>query len=86
MASYEEKMTGQAERLSGKPDSVRTEKSVMSEIQDMDMHINPGAQNEEMGALNDNHMSRAVKQLNMETQRGEHAPMVGGYQHDHKMR
>lgn len=86
MPSYEEKMVGQAERLSGKPDSVRTEKTVGSETQDMDMHIDAGAQNEEHGALNDNHMSRAVRQLNMETQRGEHAPMVGGYQHDHKMR
>lgn len=85
MSSYEEKFVGQAERLSGKPDSVRTEKGVKSEIQDLDMHINPGMQNEEQGALNDNRMSSAVKHLERETQRGEHAPMVGGYMHDHKM-
>jgi hypothetical protein len=88
MASYEEKFPGQAERLSGKPDSVRTEKSVGSETQDLNMHINaPKTQ-----ALDSNKsgggsfMSRAVGHLNRETQRGEHAPMVGGYKHDHTMR
>lgn len=86
MASYTEEFKGQAEHLSGKPDSVRTEKSVKSEIQDLPMHLSHGETTEEMGPLNDNHMTAAVKHLNRETQRGEHAPMVGGYQHDHKMR
>lgn len=84
MASYEEKFPGQAERLSGKPDSVRTEKSVQSEIQEMDMHIHDPM----TAALDDNKsfMGRAVEHLNREVQRGEHAPMVGGYHHDHTMR
>jgi hypothetical protein len=83
MPSYEEKFPGQAERLSGKFDSVRTEKSVNSETQDLDMHINQG---ENAEALDNNRMTAAVKHLERDTQRGEHAPMVGGYLHDHKMR
>ena len=80
MASYEEKMTGQAERLSGKPDSVHTEKSVGSETQDMDMHIH--APKTEALDSNKSFMGRAVEHLERETQRGEHAPMVGGYKHN----
>lgn len=79
MANYEEKMTGQADRLSGHPDSVRTEKTVDSETQDLDMHI-------KRGGANDTYLNKAVEHLNKETQRGEHAPMVGGYKHDHTMR
>lgn len=79
MATYEEKMPGQAERLSGHPNSVRTEKTVGSETQDLDMHI-------ERGGANDTYLNKAVKHLNRETQRGEHAPMVGGYKHDYTMR
>lgn len=79
MAGYDEKMKGQADRLSGKPDSVHTEKSVASEIQDMNMDI-------VRGGANDTYLNKAVKHLNRETQRGEHAPTVGGYQHDHTMR
>lgn len=78
MSSYEEKFKGQAERLSGHPDSVHTEKTVGSETQDLDMKIAHGA--------NDTYLNKAVKHLERETQRGEHAPMVGGYKHDHTMR
>lgn len=85
---YDEKMTGQGERLSGKPNSFRTEKSVDSETMDLPMHIHaPKSEaldsNKESGH---GFMSRAVDHLNRETQRGEHAPMVGGYKHDHTMR
>jgi hypothetical protein len=79
MAGYEEKFTGQAERLSGKPNSVRTEKTISSDTQDMDMHI-------ERGGANDTYLNKAVKHLERDTQRGEHAPVVGGYKHDHTMR
>lgn len=79
MASYEEKMMGQAGRYDPKVNSVRTEKTVGSETQDLDMKIHSP---ENSGPLNDNHMTRAVKQLNMETQRGEHAPTVGGHMHN----
>lgn len=79
MPSYDEKMPGQADRLSGHFDSVRTEKTVGSEIRDMNMDI-------ARGGANDTYLNKAVKMLNRETQRGEHAPMVGGYQHDHTMR
>lgn len=75
---YDEKMKGQADRLSGHPNSMHMEKSVGSETMDMDMKISKGA--------NDTYLNQAVSHLNKETQRGEHAPMVGGYQHDHKMR
>lgn len=78
MASYDEKFTGQAERLSGKPDSDHREKDVKSETQDLAMSISHGA--------NDTSLNKAVGHLNRETQRGEHAPMVGGYKHDHTMR
>ncbi len=79
MSSYDEKFKGQADRLSGHPDSVRTEKSVGSETQDMDMKI-------ARGGANDTYLNKAVSHLNRETQRGEHAPTVGGYKHDHTMR
>lgn len=79
MSGYEEKFKGQADRLSGKPDSVHTERSVDSETQDMNMHI-------VRGGANDTSLNKAVGHLNRETQRGEHAPTVGGYQHDHTMR
>ncbi len=72
---YDEKFTGQAGRLSGKPDSDHREKGVMSETQDLDMHI-------ARGGANDTYLNKAVAHLNRETQRGEHAPMVGGFQHD----
>lgn len=78
MSSYEEKFTGQAERLSGKPDSVHKEKTIDMNTQDMDMKISKGA--------NSTYLNKAVEHLNRETQRGEHAPMVGGYKHDHTMR
>lgn len=84
MANYDEKFKGQAERLSGHADSDHREKGVDSETRDMDMHIvDPMTK-----ALDSNksHMGKAVEHLNRETQRGEHAPMVGGYKHDHKMR
>lgn len=84
MAGYEEKFPGQAERLSGHFDSVRTEKGVESEIQDLPMHIvDPVTKSLDS---NKGFMGRAVEHLNRETQRGEHAPMVGGYKHDHTMR
>lgn len=86
MASYDEKFVGQADRLSGKPDSVRTEKGVMSETRDMDMKITAPAND---SYLNDGRMGgfmkQAVDHVNRETQRGEHAPTVGGYKHDVKM-
>jgi hypothetical protein len=78
MVSYDEMMKGQAERLSGKPDSVHTEKTIDMNTQGMDMHI-------ERGGANDTYLNKAVKHLNRETQRGEHAPMVGGYEHDPMM-
>jgi hypothetical protein len=85
MASYEEKMKGQADRLSGHLDSDHAEKGVKSEVQDLPMHIN----DPKTAALDSNKgsgfMGKAVAHLNRETQRGEHAPVVGGYQHDHKM-
>lgn len=84
MANYNEKFTGQAERLSGHPDSVRTEKTVAMNTQDMDMHID--APKTEALDNNKSMMGKAVDHLNRETQRGEHAPMVGGYKHDNKMR
>jgi hypothetical protein len=75
---YNEKMMGQGERLSGHPDSDHSEKTVQSETQDMPMKISHGA--------NSTSLNKAVGHLNRETQRGEHAPMVGGYKHDHTMR
>jgi hypothetical protein len=81
---YDEKMKGQADRLSGHPDSNRSEKSVMSEMQDLPMHIED-KKTEALDSNKDGFMGRAVTHLNRETQRGEHSPMVGGYQVDHKM-
>lgn len=78
MAEYKEEFKGQAERLSGHPDSDHKEKTVDSETRDMDMKISHGA--------NSTYLNKAVKHLNKETQRGEHAPTVGGYKHDHTMR
>jgi sortase (surface protein transpeptidase) len=78
MASYTEEMKGQEAMLRVKPDSVHTEKSVDSETQDLKMNISHGA--------NSTSLNKAVGHLNRETQRGEHAPMVGGYLHDHTMR
>lgn len=78
MSGYEEKFKGQAERLSGHPDSDHKEKTIGSDIQDMHMKISKGA--------NDTYLNKAVKHLERETQRGEHAPMVGGFKHDHTMR
>jgi hypothetical protein len=75
MASYDEMKKGQADRLSGQPDSVRTEKGIESNTQGMDMQI-------ARGGANDTYLNKAVAHLNRETQRGEHAPMVGGYEHD----
>ena len=76
MSGYDEMMTGQGNRLSGKPNSVKTEKSVGSETQGMNMSIAPTATS----------LNKAVTHLNRETQRGEHAPTVGGFPHDHTMR
>lgn len=81
---YDEKMKGQADRLSGHPNSDHSEKSVSSETQDMPMMIN--ASKTEALDSNKSGMGRAVAHLNKETQRGEHAPMVGGHQHDYTMR
>ncbi len=78
MAGYDEMMPGQAGRLSGKPNSVQTEKSVASTMQGLDMQIHSPA--------NATFLNKAVSHLNRETQRGEHAPTVGGYKHDHTMR
>lgn len=78
MASYGEEMKGQAGRLSGHPDSDHKEKSVGSETRDMGMRI--------VDPANESYLNKAVKHLNKETQRGEHAPMVGGHKHDHTMR
>ena len=86
MASYTEEKTDQAERLSGHPDSVRTEKSVKSEIQDLSMHIHDPKTQALDGVKGHGFMTKAVEHLNRETQRGEHAPTVGGYKHDHTMR
>ena len=44
----------------------------------LDMKINAPA--------NESFLNKAVNHLNRETQRGEYAPTVGGYQHDHTMR
>jgi len=86
MASYGEKFKGQAGRYSGHPDSDHHEKGVRSEIRDLPMHIH----DKKTAALDSNKehgfMGRAVHHLRRETQRGEHAPMVGGYKHDHTMR
>ena len=88
MSGYEEKFKGQTERYEAKPDSVRTEKSVGSETQDLAMSIHAP----KTEALDSNKggasgmMSKAVSHLNRETQRGEHAPTVGGFPHDHTMR
>jgi hypothetical protein len=71
---YDEKMKGQADHLSGHPDSMYTEKSVGSETMDMNMRI--------VDPANESYLNKAVKHVNRETQRGEHAPMVGGYSHD----
>lgn len=78
MPSYDEKFTGQKERYDAKPDSVHTEKMISSNTQGMDMHI--------VAPANETYLNKAVKHLERETQRGEHAPMVGGYKHDHTMR
>jgi hypothetical protein len=86
--NYKEEMTGQAGRLSGKPDSDRNPRGIESNLQDLDMHMAAPATQD----LDDNGsggkmsmMMQAVKHLNRETQRGEHAPMVGGYEHNPKM-
>jgi hypothetical protein len=84
MANYGEEFKGEKDRYAAHPDSDHKEKSVESETRDLPMHIvDPMTK-----ALDSNksHMTRAVEHLNRETQRGEHAPMVGGYKHDHTMR
>ncbi len=78
MAGYDEMMKGQADRLSGHPNSVRTEKTIASNTQGMNMSISAPA--------NESYLNKAVSHLNRETQRGEHAPTVGGYAHDPLMR
>ena len=78
MADHKEEFKGQADRLSGKPDSDHKEKTVGSETQDLDMKISAPA--------SDTYLNKAVKHLERETQRGEFAPTVGGYKHDHTMR
>jgi hypothetical protein len=89
MSNYKEEFPFQAERLSGHPDSVRKEKDVMSETQDLPMHIHDPKTQALDGVpahQHKSHFSRAVDHLNRQVQRGEHAPMVGGYKHDHTMR
>lgn len=78
MANYDEKFKGQADRYDAHPDSDHSEKTIKSNTQGMDMKISAPA--------NDSYLNKAVKHLNKETQRGEHAPMVGGYKHDPLMR
>lgn len=78
MAGYDEKMKGQADRYDAKPNSNHSEKSVSSETMDMNMRI--------VDPANESYLNKAVKHLNKETQRGEHAPMVGGHYHDYTMR
>ena len=85
MANYKEEFKGQEGRLSGHFDSDRKEKDVKSEIQDLPMHIHD-PKTEALDGAKKSMMSKAVEHLNKETQRGEHAPTVGGYHHDHKMR
>jgi hypothetical protein len=87
--NYKEEFKDQAMRLSGKPDSDRNPRGLDSNYQDLDMYMAAPATQD----LDDNGssgkmsmMMQAVKHLNRETQRGEHAPMVGGYMHDHTMR
>jgi hypothetical protein len=86
MPSYTEEKTGQAERLSGHFDSIRKEKTVDSETQDLPMHIHAPKSQALDGVKGHGFMTKAVEHLNRETQRGEHAPTVGGYKHDHTMR
>lgn len=89
MASYTEKFPGQEDRYSGHFDSDRMEKPVSSEIQDMNMTIvdpESARLDSNKGGGTVGFMGKAVAHLNRETQRGEHAPMVGGYVHDHTMR
>lgn len=81
---YDEKMKGQADRLSGHPDSDHSEKKVGSETQDLPMNIH-ASKSEALDSNKGGFMGRAVTHLNRETQRGEHSPTVGGYKHDHKM-
>jgi hypothetical protein len=85
MANYKEELKGQMERYDAHADSVRTEKDVKSEIQDLPMHIED-KKTEALDGVKKGVMGKAVEHLNKETQRGEHAPMVGGYKHDNKMR
>lgn len=78
MSSYNETLKGQADRYDPKVDSVRTEKGIDSNTQGLNMSITAPA--------NESYLNKAVGHLNRETQRGEHAPMVGGYKHDPLMR
>lgn len=84
MAKYGEEFKGQAGRLGGHADSDHMEKGVMSETQNLPMHIEDN-KTEALDSNKSGHMGQAVSHLNHATQRGEHAPMVGGYQHDPKM-
>lgn len=88
MSSFEEKFEGQRERYAAKPDSVRHPMTWKDSLEDLPMNIHAP----KTVALDSNKdgghgfMSRAVEHLKRETQREEHAPMVGGYHHDHTMR
>lgn len=79
MASYDEVLKGQEGRYDPKPDSVHTPKTIDMNTQGMNMQIAGGGANE-------TYLNKAVKHLERDTQRGEHAPTVGGYKHDHTMR
>lgn len=48
-----------------------------------DLHLNAPMETE-TGELNKAHLSKAVKMVEQHSARGEHAPMVAGYQHDPK--
>lgn len=49
-----------------------------AEVKGMSMPLSP--------TVNDSYLNKAVAHVNRETERGGHAPMVGGFQHDCKMR
>lgn len=86
MSGYEEKFKGQTERYDAKPDSDHKEKAVKMDSEDMGMKIHAPKTEALDGAHDKSGMSKAVSHLNRETQRGEHAPTVGGFKHDHTMR
>lgn len=61
---------GQAERYDAKPDSMRTPLTIKNNTAGLDLSTSSPA--------NETYLNKAVKHLNRETQRGEHAPTFGG--------